>query len=92
MTPLEVNSEYTAKLDSKRRIVLRKQESNNETLYEQYLVRHLENGVIELRPQKLVDVASLSEETLDTIERSMKNLKEGRASDPVDLDKEYPNL
>lgn len=86
-----VKKEYDAKLDSKRRIVLRKPDDAGE-LFERYLVRHLSNGVIELRPQKMVDVASIPDDTLDMIEASMQNLKQGVASEPVDFDKEYPNL
>ncbi len=87
-----VKREYEAKLDSKRRIVLRKAGDESGQLFDHYLVRHLENGVIELRPQKRVDVASISEETLRMIDRSMQNLKRGVAGEPVDLDADYPGL
>jgi hypothetical protein len=80
-------AQYTAKLDSKRRLVIR-----DSAPYEQYLVRHLDNGVIELRPQVTVDVASISENTLRMIEASMENLKRGVVSPPVDLDEVFPDL
>lgn len=84
MTP---TAQYTARLDSKRRIVIRESAP-----YEQYLVRHLDNGVIELRPQISVDVASIPEDTLRMIEGAMENLKRGVVSPPVDLDEVFPGL
>lgn len=80
-------SQYTAKLDSKRRLVLR-----DSAPYEQYLVRHLDNGVIGLRPQITGDIASISENSLRMIEASMENLKRGVASPLVDLDEVVPDL
>jgi hypothetical protein len=84
-----VHKEYNAKLDSKRRLVIR---GDREELHERYFVRHHANGVIELRPQKMVDVASISDATLDMIDKSMENLKKGVASSPIDLNKKYPNI
>lgn len=85
----EVRKEYDAKLDSKRRLVIR---GDREELYERYLVRHRADGVIELRPQKMVDVASISDATLDMIDKSMENLEQGVASSPIDVDKDYPHI
>ena len=79
---------YTAKPDTKRRILLR----GDDALYDQYQVRHREDGVIELRPQLTVDVAPISARTLATIERSMEALARGEASAPVDLDEAFPGL
>lgn len=78
---MPATADYTAKLDTKRRILLR----GDDALYEQYHVRHRDDGVIELRPQVTVDVASISARTLATIERSMEALERGEASVPVDL-------
>ena len=75
-------ADYMAKLDTKRRILLR----GDDALYDQYQVRHREDGVVELRPQVTVDVASISARTLATIERSMEALERGEASAPIDLD------
>jgi hypothetical protein len=61
-------------------------------LYDQYLVRHRDDGVIELRPQVAVDVASISKRTLGVIEESMAALARGEASAPVDLDETFPGL
>lgn len=78
---MQTTAIYTAKPDTKRRILLR----GDDALYEQYQVRHRADGVIELRPQVTVDVASMSARTLATIERSMKALERGEVSPPVDL-------
>ena len=80
--------DYTAKLDTKRRLLLR----GDDALYDLYQVRHRDDGVIELRPQVTVDVASISARTLATIERSMGALERGEASAPVDLDETFPGL
>lgn len=81
-------TDYTAKLDTKRRILLR----DADALYDQYQVRHRADGVIELRPQMTIDVASISARTLRTIEQSMESLGRGEASAPVDLDEIFPDL
>mgnify|MGYP000058845259 CR=1 FL=1 len=85
---MPATADYTARLDTKRRLLLR----GDDALYDQYQVRHREDGVIELRPQVLVDVASISARTLQTIERSMEALEQGEASAPVDLDETFPGL
>lgn len=92
MATRTVEKEYEAKLDSKRRIVLRRPKNQGARLFDRYLVRHRANGVIELRPQVMTDVASIPEDTLQMIDQAMENLKAGSVSEPVDLDKEYPNL
>lgn len=78
---------YTARPDRKRRIVLR-----GNDLYDQYLVRHRDDGVIELRPQVTVDVATISARTLADITRSVEALERGEASPPVDLTEAFPDL
>ena len=85
---MPATADYTAKPDTKRRILLR----GDDALYDQYQVRHRDDGVIELRPQVTVDVASISARTLATIERSMEALERGEASAPVDLDETFPGL
>lgn len=80
---------YTTRPDSKRRVVLR---PPGGALYDQYLVRHRDDGVIELRPQVTVDVASISKRTLSVIEESMAALARGEASAPIDLDETFPGL
>lgn len=78
---------YTARLDRKRRILLR-----GADLHDQYQVRHRADGVIELRPQITVDVATVSARTLADITRSMEALDRGEASVPVDLSETFPDL
>lgn len=91
-TRVTIDREYEAKLDSKRRILLRKPSKNEPELHDHYLVRHRDDGVIELRPQVMVDVASVSEATLHMIDQAMEHLKEGIAGDPVDLDEDFPDF
>lgn len=78
---------YTAKLDGKRRILL-----CGPVVHGQYQVRHRDDGVIELRPQVVVDVASISARTLTDITRSMEGIDRGEASLPVDLDEAFPGI
>jgi len=75
---------YDAKLDSKRRLVLRS------ARFEHYHVHEREDGSLILTPKVLVD-APLSRETLKLIETSVKNLKKGKASPPIDIDKYLPS-
>ncbi len=85
---MPITAKYTAKPDAKRRILLR----GDDALYDQYQVRHRDDGVIELRPQITIDVASISTRTLQSIERSMDALERGEVSAPVDLDETFPGI
>ena len=85
---MPTTADYTARLDTKRRLLLR----GGDALYDHYHVRHRQDGVIELRPQVMVDVASISARTLSAIERSMDALERGEASAPVDLSEPFPGL
>ncbi len=71
--------EYDAKIDTKKRITLRG------SSYDYYHVIEFPNGKIELEPRVLVDPFEISEDTLRMVDASMKNLKKGIASEPVDL-------
>lgn len=71
--------EYDAKLDAKKRIILRG------SSYEYYHVVEFPNGKIELEPRVLVEPFEISEETLHMVDASMENLKKGKASKPIDL-------
>lgn len=77
----DVVKEYDAKLDSKKRITIRGSK------YEHYRVQIKKDGTLILKPQILVDLGSISENTLKMIESSIKSLKEGIASEPIDLSK-----
>ena len=43
------------------------------------------DGKIELEPRVLVEPFEVSEDTLHMIDAAMANLKEGKASKPIDL-------
>ena len=53
--------------------------------YDYYHVIEFPNGKIELEPRVLMDPFEISEDTLRMVDASMKNLKKGIASEPVDL-------
>ena len=72
---------YDARLDSKKRITIRNPK------YEFYHVVEQENGVVVLQPRKLVDPLSLSKETLEEMDKSMKNVKDGVIYGPIDAEK-----
>ena len=71
--------EYDAKIDSKKRVTLRN------TQFEYYHVQEMANGVIILEPRELTVPFQVSAKTLSMMDASMKNLKQGKASAPVDL-------
>lgn len=73
--------EYDAKLDSKKRLTIRG------TKFEHYKVQVTASGTLILKPQVLVDLDSISENTLKMIEKSVKSFKKGKASKPIDLSK-----
>src|SRR5665213_2007835 len=70
---------YEGKLDSKKRIVLRG------ARHRYYEVREQPSGSIILTPKELVDIKPISARTMKMIENSVKNLKKGVASEPIDL-------
>ena len=74
---------YRAKVDSKHRIVLRS------ARYEYYNVYEREDGSLLMTPQIITDVP-VSRETLAMIDSSVKNMKHGRVSEPIDLDAFLP--
>lgn len=73
--------EYDAKVDSKKRLTLR------ETPYEYYHVEHYPDGRILLQPRQLVEPFRVSENTLNMMDQSMENLKNGVSGAAVDLSK-----
>ena len=70
---------YSAKLDSKKRIVLRSAK------HEHYKVRENADGSLVLTPMELIDLP-ISSATMKTIETSMRNMQRGIVSKPIDLD------
>ena len=73
--------EYDAHLDVKRRITLRGVDS------EYYAVRMFDDGRIMLDPRVLVPPEAISRRTLRMMDNSMHNMKKGKVSEPIDLDK-----
>ena len=71
--------EYDAKIDSKKRITIRN------PFFDYYHVIEQENGVIILEPRKLIDPLTISKKTLDSMDKSIKNLEKGKVHGPVKL-------
>ena len=71
--------EYDAKIDSKKRVTLRN------SVFEYYHVQEMDNGVIVLEPRELTVPFKVSVNTLSMMDESVKNLKKGAVSEPVDL-------
>jgi DNA-binding transcriptional regulator/RsmH inhibitor MraZ len=76
-----VLKEYTAKLDSKRRLTIRGSK------FDHYKVLVHKNGQIVLKPQLVVDVEAMPSKTLKMIEQSMENFKNGKVYGPIDIEK-----
>ena len=68
---------YDARLDSKKRITIRNPK------YEYYHVVEQENGTVVLQPRELIDPLVISKKTLEMIDKSMKNVKDGVVYGPV---------
>lgn len=72
--------EYDAKLDSKKRITIRGART------EYYHVTERKDGTIELSPRELVHPDEISERTLRMVDKAISNMKEGKVSEPIDMD------
>ncbi len=77
---MEIIKKYEANLDDKKRLTVRG------VSFKHYVVEVYSNGRIVLNPRILIDPNSVSKNTLKMIEKSMKNFKEGKASEPIDLE------
>ena len=71
--------EYDARIDIKKRVTLRG------ARYDHYHVQEYSDGRIVLEPRELVAPFEVSQKTLATMDQSMKNLKKGKVSKPIDL-------
>jgi hypothetical protein len=71
--------EYDARIDTKKRVTLRG------ASYANYHVQEYADGRIVLEPRELVAPFELSKKTLETMDASMKNIKKGKVSKPIDL-------
>ncbi len=76
-----VVKKYDAKLDHKKRLTIRG------TQFEFYHVLEFSDGTLVLKPRILVDPLELSENTLRMMDKSIENIKYGKASKPVDIEK-----
>ena len=71
--------EYDAKLDSKKRLTLR---SGG---FEYYHVSEYGDGRIVLEPRVLTSPFQVSANTLDMMDEAVRNVKDGKVSEAVDL-------
>lgn len=53
--------------------------------YDCYSVQELEDGRIILKPRVLTEPYGISADALSVMDSSIRNMKEGKVSDPVDL-------
>ena len=77
----QLHKEYDAKLDNKNRLTVR------ESQYAYYHVSQFNDGTIVLKPRILVDVDELSGNTIQTMDKSIKNFKKGKVSPKIDINK-----
>lgn len=70
---------YDARIDSKKRITIRNPK------FEYYHVEEQANGIVVLRPRKLVDPLTISKKTLEEMDKAMENVEKGVAYGPVKL-------
>ena len=71
--------EYDAKIDNKKRLTIR---SNS---FDYYHIKEYDDGYILLEPRELVEPFSISDNTLQMLDSSATNLKEGKVSNALDL-------
>lgn len=73
--------EYEAHLDTKKRITLRGAECDY------YAVKTFSDGHVLLEPRVLVPPDAVSKKTLKSMDKAAKNFKQGKVSEPVELDR-----
>ena len=71
--------DYTVHIDSKKRITL------GGALYQYYNVKEYDNGCIMLEPRELTVPDSISDRTLEDMDKAISNFKMGKVSETVDL-------
>lgn len=72
--------EYSAKLDSKKRITIR----GARTDY--YHVTEKDDGTVILSPRELVHPDEISKRSLKMVEQAIRKFKQGEVSEPVNLE------
>ena len=80
MNATEKKKEYDAKLDSKKRLTIRGART------EYYHVTEFEDGSVKLSPRELIHPDEISKRTLEMMDKAMKNIEEGKVSEPVDME------
>ena len=73
--------QYDAHLDMKKRVTLRGAEA------EYYAVQMFDDGHILLEPRLLVPPEAVSRKGLQMLDRAATNFKNGKVSQPIDLDR-----
>lgn len=76
---MEAVKNYNVHIDDKKRVTLRGAK------YQYYNVREYTNGCIILEPRELTTPKSISAKTLEDMDKSIRNFKVGKVSDPIDL-------
>ena len=76
---MEAYKNYTAYIDSKKRVTLRG------AAYQYYNVKEYENECILLEPYELVRPDTISEKSLAEMDKAVSNFKAGTVSAPIDL-------
>jgi len=76
-----LEKEYTASIDSKKRLTIRGAKHSH------FKVEVFSSGKVVLKPRILVDPQLIPRKTLKMIASSVKNLKAGKVSKPVNLKK-----
>ncbi|MDZ7291577.1 MAG: hypothetical protein ONB44_16535 [candidate division KSB1 bacterium] len=72
---------YDAPVDNKKRVTIRG------ASFSHYHIEEYSDGTIFLKPRALVDPNILSKNTLRMLDKFVANLKRGRVSKPINLDK-----
>ncbi len=75
-----MSNKYEAKIDSKKRITIRSPQT------EYYHVTEKNDGTVILSPRVLIHPDEISKRSLEMMDEAIKNLKENKASEPVDLE------
>ena len=79
VTIITAVKDYIVHIDSKKRITLRG------ALYQYYNVKEYDNGCIMLEPRELTVPDSISDRTLEDMDKAISNFKMGKVSETVDL-------
>lgn len=76
---MTVLKDYTAHLDSKKRITIRG------ALYQFYNVKEYKNGCVLLEPRELTVPDTISAKTLKQMDKAIENFNIGKVSEEIDL-------